>query len=231
MTLTRMLPLIAASFLAGQPCLAQSDAPASSSGKQYHVEVIAFQYRGPDTSGGEAPDRLIVEDYFPEAGFDIDAYNRVQEVVSYTGLKQLGGALERLRNSPQYSILAAPAWVQPLLSQSRAVDVPLGGESPATSGLLQDSSELTGTLRVFGDHLLFVDLQLRARLPRRPGTGNAAAQSAGAGESASGRTRLEDGYQSFRISERRRIKLDEIHYFDHPHIGVVVSVTRHEGAG
>lgn len=126
MTTPRIVSLIVLWLLGGQMSFAQSEDASSSSTKRYHVEAIAFQYQGPDTSGGESLHRLTVEEYLPESAFDIDQYNRVRDIVSYTGFKQLGRALERLRASPQYSVLSASAWVQPLLSRSRAVDVRLG---------------------------------------------------------------------------------------------------------
>lgn len=227
----RVIALVAVCLLAGPPSFAQSEATGSSSNKQYHVEIIAFHYQGPDTSGGETLRRLVVEEYLPEPAFNIDEYNRVQEVVSYTGFKQLGGALERLRANPRYAVLSASAWVQPLLAQNRAVDVRVGEDAPASSEVLQDARgsavpQMAGSLRVYGDHLLFVDLSLRARFPNRASP----AQSSGDGDASSGRTRLEDAYEVYAINETRRIKLDEIHYFDHPYIGAIVSVTRHEGA-
>lgn len=233
MTLPRTISLIIVLLLAGQLCFAQSD---STSRKQYRVEVIAFQYQGPDSSSGEEFDQLIVETYLPGARFNMDEYNRVQATVSHTQLVQLRGALERLSSRPQYSVLAASAWVQPLLSQRQAVDVPLGDFRAATgagsSSGQSASPRVTGTVRIYGGQLLFADLDLRVTLSRRPGAGSVPEQSADAtstGDGSFGRTRLDDGLRSFRISEQRRIKLDEVHYFDHPHIGAVLSVTRYQG--
>lgn len=230
MIMSRIVSLIAVCLLAGQTCFAQSVDTGSSSTKRYHVEVITFQYQGADTSGGESLRRLTVEEYLPEPAFDIDEYNRVREVVSFTGFKQLGRALERLRASPRYAVLSASAWVQPLLSQNRAVDVRLGEDAPASPDLLQDARgsavrQVSGSVRVYGDHLLFVDLDLRARLPNRASPD----QPSGSGDSPAGRVRLDDAHDTFAITESRRIKLDEIHYFDHPYIGAIVSVTRYQG--
>lgn len=231
MTLARTISLITVLLLAGQLCFAQSD---STSRKQYRVEVIAFQYQGPDSSSGEEFDRLVVENYLPGTRFDMGEYNRVRETVSFTQPVRLRDALQRLRGRPQYSVLAASAWVQPLLSQSQAVDVPLGDFSVTGSGSSGQSTspQVAGTVRIYGGQLLFADFDLRVTLPRRPGAGAASGQSAGApstGGGNFGRTRLDDGLRTFRISERRRIKLNEVHYFDHPHIGAVLSVTRYQG--
>lgn len=237
MILSRVFSLIVVVVLAGQPCFAQSE-QSDSTRKQYQVEVIVFQYQGPDTTAGEDVDRLVVEDYLPRASFDMDEYNRVRQTVSFTNIAQLGGALQRLRSSAQYSVLAASAWVQPLLSRNEAVDVPLGDGASASAGSLEGSSggalspQLAGFVRIHGGHLLFADLELRAALPGRPGRQSLSQESLGASGSRDtrfGRTRLDDGYDTFRLSEKRRIKLDEIHYFDHPYIGAVLSVTRYEG--
>jgi len=245
MSVSRILFLFGALLLAAGPGFAQSEQSDDSSRTMYHVEVIAFEYRGPDSSAGEEFDRILVSEYLPRAPFDFDEYNRVRELVSYTELTQLGGALERLRASPQYSVMAAAAWVQPLLSQSEAVEVPLGYDSGASIDTLDSPSagpspgpappQLTGSVRIYGDHLLFVDIDLRASLPRRqdaPGSGPEQA-SDGAGDGGTGfeRTRLGSGLASFRISQRRRIKLEEAHYFDHPYIGAILLVTRYEGEG
>lgn len=223
------------SMFVAQACFAQSDDAGSSSRPEYRVEVIAFQYRGPDSSGGERLDRLLVEDYLPGASFDIDEYNRVQQTVSFTGIGRLGGTLERLRASPQYAVLAASAWIQPLLSEREAVDVPLEGEAASSGDSQQDRSRrsaaprLQGSVRIYGGQLLFVDMDIQAALPRRQSGGQASKQSmdaSGDRETGFGRTPLDDGLETYRISETRRIKLDEIHYFDHPFIGAVLSVTR-----
>lgn len=238
MTLSRVFSLAAVLLLAGQSCFAQTEESDSTPKIQYHVEVIAFQYQGPDTSAGEDVDRLLVENYLPGGSFDIDEYNRVRETVSYTNVVQLGSALERLRASPQYSVLAASAWEQPLLSQSEAVSVPLGYEPPASSDSSGEYSRtraspgLTGSVRIYGGHLLFANMELRATLPRRApadeGSGQSFSASSAERGADSGRTRLGDRFQSFRISETRRIKLEEVHYFDHPYIGAILSVTRYE---
>jgi hypothetical protein len=227
-------------------CLGQSDQTGSTPEdnepanpkKRYQVEVIAFQYHGPDSSG-EQFDTLFVEEYLPPESFDIDEYNRVTEAVSYTEMTHLNEALEKLRLDPLYTVVLDVAWVQPLLARNEAVNVPVGDEArTATYSLHAGSrdpatSRLAGSVRVYGDYLLFVDLDLRLTVPpRRQGGETGSDTTFGlstltdpfAGDSADAADRRD----VFHISERRRIKLDEIHYFDHPHIGAIVSVTRYE---
>lgn len=278
MHLFRAFSLLMGLLVAGQVCLAQDeggtdqsqpgqaqDAPPDAR-KQYQVEIVAFQYRGPDSSGGETFDRLSVEDFLPSRSFDIDRYNRIRDTISYTSLSHLDGALERLQTDPRFSVLLANAWVQPLLNKSEAIDVPLGGElsdeglarpdagsgaEPAAGAPLGDSGEtdeglsaqndasgpyagtedgpVRGTLRVFGDYLLFVELNMEAKLPR-PGEPAQSSESSYSGDTGYYQSAGSySPFEVFHISEKRRIKLDEFNYFDHPYIGAIVSVTRYEG--
>lgn len=230
------LSLFAAFALASSACFAQSAESQSGAQIRYHVEFIAFEYQGPDTSAGEALDTLLVTDYLPAPAFDRQAQERLRATVSHTDISILGRALQRLRASPQYSVLTTSAWIQPLLGQSEAVAVPVG-QDPRQTGSLSGppAPRVSGSVRVFGSRLLFVDLALRATLPDdERGT---AATTRESGEAAAGahdrdtfgRALLDDGLVSYRISEKRRIKLEEVHYFDHPRIGALLYVTRYEG--
>lgn len=246
MRLLRTLVLLVIVFSPASVCLGQSDqanAPAagddqSEEKKQYQVEIIAFQYRGADSSGGEEFDTLFVEDYFPPKPFDIDEYTRVREAISYTQLTYLADALERLRLDPLYTVMLDVAWVQPLLNKDEAVDVPVGYEGRTSTYSLHAGSRepvatrLSGSVRVYGDYFLFVDLDLRLTVPprignNRPSEGKFDSPTFGS-LTAEQSSSQPDKVKVFHISEKRRIKLDEIHYFDHPRIGALVSVTRYE---
>lgn len=63
-------------------------------------------------------------------------------------------------------------------------------------------NELDGTLRFYLSRFLHVELNLALQDPR--GTG---------------------GVTSFQLSEHRRVRPQEIHYFDHPKLGALVRVT------
>lgn len=182
---------------------------------------------------------MFVEDYFPPEPFDIEEYHRVRENVSYTEIVHLSDALERLRLAPQYSVMVHTAWVQPLLGKDEAIDVPLGYAARSTTSSLHSGSpepvspRMSGSLRVYGDYLLFVDLELKASLPRRAGAqsdeeAQATSFTSIIGGTGAAGTEAADAFEVFRISEKRRIKLEEFHYFDHPYIGAIVSVTRYE---
>lgn len=299
MSLLRALAVFLTVLAAGQVCFAQTNQSndKQDTRKKYQVEVIAFHYLGPDSSGGEQFDRLSVKDYLPAPGFDIDQYNRLRETITYTRLSHLNDVLDRLQADPRFAVMLATAWIQPLLDKKEAVEVPLGSEqgseqegydqgyyhgagpgahredrqdnsqdnsqstnqdgsrnigqdeggsmnqsvdqgmdqtgemsygSQADAGGAGADSRISGTLSVYGDHYLFVDLNLEAAFPESMDENNAF-QSTSAIPAGDGAESGGNGPRVFHISERRRIKLDEVQYFDHPYIGAIVSVTRYEG--
>ncbi len=75
---------------------------------------------------------------------------------------------------------------------------------PATTPLRLQSAnnELDGTLRFYLSRFLHVDLNLTLQDPRASG-----------------------GVKAFQLNEHRRVRPQEIHYFDHPRLGALVRVT------
>jgi len=216
-----------------------NDASLYADRKKYLVEVITFRYLGPDSSAGETFDRLFVEDYLPTDPFDIDEYNRVREAVAYTDMDKLAGTLEKLRLDRRYQVISNVAWVQPLLARNEAINVPLGYDSRTERSSLHAptaspaSSRLSGSLRVYGDYLLFVDIDLKVTLPRRAEDSPTADADRSLSPTVIGGTPISSNdpdsrFGVFHLSEKRRIKLEEFHYFDHPRFGAIVSVVRHE---
>lgn len=251
MVLKHTLALLTLLLFAASPCFAQSEesdtgddeAAPGQQRKQYLVEVIIFEYLGPDSSAGETFDSLVVSDYFPSSSFDIEEYNRVNKLVSYTNMNHLAGALQRLSNAEQYRVMKRLAWTQPLLNREEAIDIDVGSESGSDLRSLDEtasqlaSDQLAGSVRVFGDHLLFVELNIRARLDRRRRNTNREDEPDGQTSdngftsvlSSGSRESRQTGprFNTYHIAERRRIKLEEYHYFDHPYLGAIVSVWRH----
>lgn len=236
MSLSRLYVIIIGLAAAVPAVFAQdTESDAASDRKQYRVEVITFQYLGPDTAAGEQFDGVHVQRYLPSDSFDIDEYNRIRETVSYTGLARLSSALDKLRSHPYYSVLSTAGWVQPLLSPGEAVAVPLGESGQSGADAAQSGStgsaraQVSGTLSVYGGRLLYASLDLEATLPGQSASGQAAGGSSTATRSRSlSETAAGAGIGAFRLAETRRIKLNQYHYFDHPYMGAIVSVSRHE---
>ena len=78
--------------------------------------------------------------------------------------------------------------------------------SYASSPLVKiTAQQLLGAIKIYAPNLLFAELNLRYLPGSTPGFGQTSSPS-------------------YFIDEKRRLKLNEIHYFDHPNFGVILSV-------
>lgn len=148
--------LLAAFFISGN---------AFASGN-YHVEVVVFQNNNTPYGNNTQPVR------------DLDSNAKRWSM----GPRYLGNYAQRLRNSPNYTVLSHKAWGQVSAPLARS---PLG--YPGGAGV-------EGWIRVFAPSLLFAELDLT--------------------------------FNGYRLSERRRLKLNEVHFFDSPGFGVLLRVSR-----
>lgn len=224
--LTSLLLLALPLFCGAQQVESAATAASNISDKQYLVEVIVFNYTGPISANGEiwhrtTPIEFTAEDYVSSttAGEETKA-NPVDETegaVEYTELKELLPFLSKLLTDRRYVIVTFTAWTQPLYGKSSAIRVnlvppvdPLGSE---TRSLVRPA--LGGSIQLFENRLLFVDLDLQNEL----NIGNIEPVNVNS-------TEAEQRYGTFRIREKRRVKLNEVHYFDHPLFGALVRVSR-----
>lgn len=118
---------------------------------------------------------------------------------------RLQGEWNRLHNSSEYTPLLHTAWLQPGLPREQSVGVILevGAPSPALGG----AKPLSGVVKVGLSRYLHLDVNLLYRKPLA--------------------TTMEDGasYETFQLSESRRMRSKEIHYLDHPMFGVIALIT------
>lgn len=77
-------------------------------------------------------------------------------------------------------------------------------DSPALSTLPADVWQLDGLFKLHLDHYLFVNTEFNLRIP------------------------LADKLQSIYVRQSRRVISGEIHYLDHPHLGIVLQIRRYE---
>jgi len=168
----------------------------------YDVEVIIFSNTSAE-SGGEPVNRP--DEHIPwERGRASSNEFTALSSDAYR-LNNIQGALARSRG---YHVLYHRAWRQPAEDRAHAVGYPV--HTPAYGG--GDSVE--GAITLLKERYLHldVDLVLRESAVTAPGS-------------------YVDGPVStpvFRLSEKRRIRSGELHYFDHPRFGVIASVTPYE---
>jgi hypothetical protein len=184
----------------------------------YEVEVIVFERTRPgehpevwprDRGGPALHD--AVELQAPVASAEPRPFHSLTER-EY----QLAGAAQALRSAGGYRVLAHLGWRQPGFAerQSRAVRIEAGPTLTLpgfqeTGTDLRSAHQLEGTVRLIRSRFLHLDADIMLHRP-----------AGGA-----------DGAESFRLTERRRMRSGELHYLDHPTLGMLVRVTPYERPG
>ena len=173
--------------------------PAVHAAKQYDVEIVVFSHDGSGLGGREVwQGRIEAMEQKNRKLNELRNGRRLRAVSTRSG-GRLGKINDTLRASPDYSVLSHVGW--------RQSSVPFGSAPLIDLSTNTASGTLDGFARVYASQLLFVDIFVRY------------AQ----GGSASNINSLGGGGQFF-IDEKRRLKLKETHYLDHPKFGVIVSV-------
>ena len=220
-------------------------APATAAAETdlYRVEVIVFTQQDDGSERWPVrPDPVAFQQY---------AELREDASPGETAFRQLdGGDLElrsvarRLDDASAYRVLEHLGWVQPGLERERtpAVAMPPGrtpapaesaneDDAPAlaeaTDDHLADSLELaprppeglSGGLRVSRERFLHVETDFRWLEPGRDEQAPRAALASAA---------LDDLEPVVVMQERRRMRGDELHYLDHPRLGMLIRVKRVE---
>jgi hypothetical protein len=170
--------------------------------KTYLIEVLVFENTGPDSADNELFGRQM------EFGLAEPAPTgdpKIEEpAINFVQTGTLGKIIEDLSNSTRYHLLTQLAWIQPAIDKNDAPVVTIG-EQPT----------LSGQVRFYSKTLLFIELELRFTQPLTNIPRTTVPYSAAY-------------YQTpvYIIRETRRLKLNEIHYFDHPRFGALVKVSR-----
>lgn len=222
--------------------LAETETEAQT---RYQVEVIIFDRLTPDAGGEQWRDTPFI---LPDDPVDPQAAEALAEVpveapaealppAPYRLLPparhRLGGIYDFFRRTAEYQPLLHLSWQQPAATEGQARHVrlrhpaPDSATAPATEEpmfieqLIRPKPEIDGAIRIRGGFYLHADIDLsRFRvIPPANKIPPAPPVYAAAGPEATQKTRLE-------LKETRRIKLNEIHYFDHPMYGVILEVSR-----
>ena len=202
--------------------------------KRYLVEVIVFNYHGPISARGEIWHRMPPIQFTPPPAavepelqvenpadpIDPVEPTELDDPVEFTVLKALAPYLAKLHANPQYEVVTYTAWTQPLFEKNESIRVELVPQPESASvenfrPLMRPP--LQGGLQMFENRLLFVELDIKNEFEAQPidPYGPITPET----DSPAG---------TFRLHEKRRVKLNEIHYFDHPYFGALVRVSRWE---
>ncbi len=180
----------------------------SAFAKWYQVEMLVFEHVVVDT-GGEQWNSGATPDYSNAINLETDTNNSGTFKKLPSGRYKLGGVNKVLKLSSQYRPIHHIAWQQPELTKSRAKKVHI--KNP--------EARIDGTVNLRGGYLLHLDLDIAYFVELLTESITSFTD-----EGISEDIAMRGTYAQ--LKETRRIKLNELHYFDHPLFGVVMRVTR-----
>lgn len=167
--------------------------------KLYEIEVMVFQNIRPDLEGNEL---WVNERVDPEIE-DLD--KAVAITTAPNADSDMTKAREALEQDTNYRVLVHKQWVQNADARSEAELVRLNNED----------GELDGTFKFFVSRFLHVDLNLL--LKETELTSMFQAENPVAASTI-----------NYEIREKRRVRSNELQYFDHPKFGVLMLVKQVE---
>ena len=164
----------------------------------YDVEVVIFTVRHPGNDGEQWP-TLVPEETAPAGIYSNDQISELP-VDSY----RLNGISNGLRQSSAYAVVFHKAWRQPAYDNANAVGYPV--YTAAGNG-----RNIEGAIRFTRERFLHIDADL---LMLSEDSRNDVVD-----------TSAPYGAPVYPLREKRRVKSRVVHYFDHPHFGMIATVT------
>ncbi len=236
--------------LFGLLCAAQAAAQSSHAGRWFQIEVIVFTQSGSGNAGRELPrvdtlprpaDLQFLRASESATGGDVDPA-RDPLVLLPREQRTLNHVARKLEQSHGYRVLYHGAWRQPVLLHRDAQPVYIRGGDQ-----VHDVPELEGTLVPSVDFYLAAEVDLRLS---EPGTGAANVampaatptdpdwhrQAAGVEPDIDGlghrggfgQVAQRPAVDTVALQEKRgRMRSTELHYFDHPRLGMLIRFDRY----
>lgn len=185
-----------------------SSLPASAD--PYSVEVIVFENLVSDSSEGELWTRGSV---------GIDVSSAVEPDIKYEAESPLSTVADLLDTDPNYRVLYHNRWIQELETKSKSEIIHIHDAAiDAWTESAHASRYLDGVVRFYRGRFL----QFEAHLAYRP---------LGMDDHITDidePNRMTLPIQRYTLNQKRRIKSNQLHYFDHPKFGLLVMVAAEE---
>ena len=196
--------------------------PQAGIASSYQVEIVIFEHLNHDADGE-----------ISDSGFSLPDISRMVELADQleteqaqfrqlsSGLYKLGGVYNELKFSRNYRPIYHIAWEQPQLGLSRAKYVHIRKSDDAGSGGTLDDPlvQIEGGIRIRSAQFLHADVELYYFV-------NAVTESLLQYQSVNPDAVQDNSIHFAKLSESRRMKLNELHYFDHPVFGMILRVSR-----
>lgn len=178
------------------PVMALAEPITSTAPKIFEIEVMVFQNILPDLEG----DELWTADDAENVIKDID------KAAVVSGAPQASSALSKaqeiLDSDSDYRVLVHKQWIQ-------NADVPADAE---LIRLKTEEGDLDGSFKFYMSRFLHIELNLVYSEQES----RSIFKTTDSGDS---------DWMAYRLQEQRRVRSNEIEYFDHPKFGVLVLVT------
>lgn len=191
------------------------DANASS----YQVEIIIFEHLHQDPDGEIAKIGLKLPDF--ENSVNLDETNTGNDSTFKllpAGLYKLGGVYNELKFSRNYRPLLHIAWQQPALNQFHAKNVRVRKiENEGQTDIADPMIKIDGIIRIRSAQFLHADVDLFYFI-------NSLSESFIHSSSDAPANTIQTEFSE--LKETRKMKLNELHYFDNPVFGLLLWVSR-----
>jgi len=188
----------------------------------YQVEIIIFEHLFHDADGE-----------ISEVGLDMPSPGNVIQLdelqdndpsgfkLLSPGLYKLGGVYNELKFSRNYRPILHLAWQQPALGQSRSRYVTIRKPDPGTvsESYSDQKVKVDGLIRIRSSQFLHADVDLFYFV-------NSVSESLLRSAATTPSMEPPGGLRFAELKETRRMKLNELHYFDHPVFGLFLRVSR-----
>jgi len=210
----------------------------NSRASDYQVEAIVFEHVFSDLDSEiwqnegvlpSLPDSIYLDETSATVNAEEQSANDGFKL-SRKGDYKLSGIYNALNVSSKYRPLLHVAWEQPALEQGEAEYVRLtvlGSGQMAGSEAVSELAILDGVIRIRSAHFLHADVNLIYLLDPLP---LSALRDDTEQDSIEDISLLVPEYQALfaELEESRRLKLNELYYFDHPGFGLILRVSRLE---
>lgn len=176
---------------------AQSAQAGRGSAPWYLIEIVVFTRNTPPAAGSEIWSKA-------SGKLDWESVRTGKYTLASAGSLRLTGAKLALKKShEELTPVIHTAWRQPVYSRNSARSFYLKSDREITPG----TPLVEGMVKISVNRYLHVDLDLLMR-----GT-------------PAGADRLPGGFQTFRFDEHRRMRSKELHFIDHPLMGMLILIT------
>ena len=180
--------------------VATAQAASSDQSNNYEVEVLVFRNIMPSLVGNELWTQDTVNPVIKGLA------NAASPVPAPPVDTVLSDAAIALSGNPHYQLLVHDSWIETAQTRFASKPVRITASEPG------DPQELDGTVRFYLNQYMHVVLHLLLKEP--------------APESAASLFGAPAAPVLYRLDDQRRIRLNEVNYFDHPMFGVLLRVTR-----